>query len=475
MPKTIHYSVFFNDKSHKKSDNYLANLFNNHVDTNNSDQICKVFDGCAEEFGRFSGGLFGKGIDKNCQLVLDEITPLLNKGDKVILNVYGAGQGGINALMLAMACSKIPPEALEINLALHDPAPGNLISTAFLDLFRISLANKIGDLSHCQPLKKVLALYTQEPQLAILARAPVFPLYPEDIDLTIDAIPGVYMESESASLATKESFISFARFYTFLKQCGTQFKPFTELTTFDMSPPSDAYNHHSVNDKIDFNNLDERLKVAYERINNDDSQKEKAFQRNTHSITGTVITTRPGEFSYFNRHHQQLVSGADTSAPLRVSVEPTKNILASFNRFTTQYPRVWRAIKWSLFVLACTATALLLATTPASGAVALLLVAAAGASIGLSLLTLWHTIVKPFIKSSVNSFFYPEYHEASFSTSSSYGLVTNLTTGQAPQPTAVQQEEPIHRQSPIHPSAPQVGSETAEMFSGSASPINGRF
>lgn len=421
MAKTFHYSVFFNDTLQRTSDDSLANLFYKHVDLN-PEQKSEIFGG--------GGGFLGKAINQNCQHVVKQLDTLLKSNDEVVLTVYGAGQGGITAIMLAMACSKIPPETrekLKINLALLDPQPGNFISTAFIDPFKISLANKVADLRKCAPLKRVMALYTSEPQMAIVARAPISPLYPKNEDLSIrtDVIAGSLKNCDQGSLASPESFVAFARFYTFLKECGTQFKAFSNLQTFDMNlQKTDEFNYQPPNNRIDFDELTPRFVAAYQQMN----KNKKPAIRACHSITGVAIKTCAGEVDYFNRHHQQLVDGTKENASTRVSIESTHNMLASFNRFTTSYPRLWRAIKWSLFVLACAAVATFLVMTPTTTALGLILASVAGAAIGSSALLLWHIKIKPAIKNRINALFYTEFQEAEcLASSNSYGKMAELS------------------------------------------------
>lgn len=424
MAKTHHLSVFFNDKSNDQQGEFLTNLFHKHIDTS-ADQESMVFDGCGEEFGFIRGRFLGAGVDEHCRRVVDKVTPLLVKlkeDEKLVLNLYGSGQGAITALMVSMALGKIPKNKLEINLALLDPVSGNWLSTAMLDWFKISLSNKVVDLTQCIPLKRVLALYTNQTENALRAHSPVFPEYSaETEELTIDVIPGTYTDPENGSLSSKESFISFARFYKFLSDCGTRFKPFNDLTTFDMNPVSDDFCRQQPNDKIDFDNLDPRLKTAYAQLNNEADLKE-SFTRDMHSITGAEINTRTGEFKYLNRHHRELVDGSDKHTPVRMSVDPTNSVVAGFNRFTVQYPRVWRAIKWSVLVLVCTGIFALLTVNPLMGALI-------GAGIGLSSLAVWHGLVKPAIKKSVNSIVYPQYEEVDPSDYNSTKMHETLTQG----------------------------------------------
>ena len=72
----------------------------------------------------------------------------------------------------------IPASSCELSLLLFDPVPGDLLTVAQLDFFRLTNTSASGDMSNCACLSRVLALYPYEPLPAILCHAPILCRYP---------------------------------------------------------------------------------------------------------------------------------------------------------------------------------------------------------------------------------------------------------------------------------------------------------
>lgn len=237
MHKTL--SVFFSGTGHQIDDKTtLAGLLKNHINQSDTQKVMG-FDGCAITHGMFRGGIFGAGLDEVCQKVVDEVAKEIKQGNTVTLNIYGHSRGGISALMLAKELGAVNPELLDINLALLDPVPGNLVTTSTLDPFNICLANKTMDLRDCQPLTRVLAIYPYKPLSAIQGHAPLFCQYPSHTEIEEEAVAGCHAGAQFNSphphhlFFENDSFITFARMMNFLRDNGSEFTPFPPLALLD--------------------------------------------------------------------------------------------------------------------------------------------------------------------------------------------------------------------------------------------------
>jgi hypothetical protein len=112
----------FNNTKGKKVNNPNTNP----VSSFSGNEYKMGFDGCGVTNG-LSGTLFGTGLEEQCKEVVKYVHSLLKDGKKVILNCYGHSRGGIAALMLAKMLGGFAKDLVEVNLALLDPVPGNLI------------------------------------------------------------------------------------------------------------------------------------------------------------------------------------------------------------------------------------------------------------------------------------------------------------------------------------------------------------
>ncbi|MCE3237874.1 MAG: uncharacterized protein K0R24_855 [Gammaproteobacteria bacterium] len=257
------------------------------------------------------GFIFGTGLEYQCRSVKQKVIDLLKQGKKVRLNCYGHSRGGIAALMLAQMLGNFDEDLLEINLALVDPVPGNLITSAKkLDIFSKTLANKVKDLSSCRTLKKVLALYTNIPHKDYMFHAPLLPKYPQQAQVEEDVMPGGHsgiqcVESKldndglPAVYIFPHSLITFMRVKEFLSDCGTEFQHQWELF---LKP----YQKDQAPIKLD-NFL--YVYIAYDVFYNQFPKAKKwCFKKATrhcHSIRGVTIETDPNK-NYVNLHHKSL-------------------------------------------------------------------------------------------------------------------------------------------------------------------------
>ena len=385
----ITLSVFFNGTSHAHTTEEgwapLAVALSKQITQTDQQQI-KQFDGVGITHG-LSGTLFGTGIDQHCEEVIQKIEELINAGHTVTLNAYGHSRGGISALMLAKQLSNISPDKLTINLALHDPVPGNLITTGLVDPFHISLTQKTMDLRACKPLQKVLTLYPHEPLPWFICHAPLFVQYPKETEVQTEVIPGCHSGAQfqmiqehrsfeedlvqTISFVNSESIISFYRMRSFLKECGTQFNELPKL----------YYNYKRLDDnhEIDHNVLCQ----AYDIANRNYSGKTTRFG---HSTTGQYIQTKEAA-PFFNLAHQRLKNEAADKSQVRVTVEESGRWL---------HPTVNFLLKGIVISLSCAG---LLFFTTGIGAIPAL-------AIGIAITALCYS---PAGQWGVNRFFYPQF------------------------------------------------------------------
>lgn len=396
----ITISVFFSGTGHDINDvNMLAGLLNELTETNETQK--KIgFDGCGQAFG-FNGSIFGTGLDIQCQQVIEQVETEIKKGNKVTLNAFGHSRGGIGAIMLAQQLSGIDPKILEINLGLHDQVPGNYITTSTLDIFDISLAQKTMDLRECKPLKRVLSLYPNQPLPAIACHAPLVGLYPKHTIVDEDVIAGCHAGAQMQSVNDEmisfepypENIISFARMYSFLKQCGTHFKPL----------PAIILNGQYIKE----DQIDQALIDIYQTENNKASD---AIYRDCHSARGVYINTKQTA-RYFNLHHQRLLGVPLDKTTARLTIEENQGLFARLKRAILQYPKTASIIKWGLVSLSIATLTVL-----TGGLSAIPMLAGITANLGLfsifflaPLVACLLIAVKPIGQWLINKFYYPEF------------------------------------------------------------------
>jgi hypothetical protein len=263
------------------------------------------FSGCGITNG-LAGGIFGAGLEKQCLEIREEVVNLLKQGKRVKLNCYGHSRGAIAALMLAKMLGHFDEDFLEINLALLDPVPGNLIISAKLDIFSQTLANQVMDLSQSKNLKRVLSLYTNKPLWAVLFHAPLLPTYPYHSEVKEDVIPGWHNEVQLLRFRGREIFFDSPQFFItftyityFLSlDCGTQFQSWRLWIPTSLAP------------QTPLRTLDMKEKVAVidafeEMYSMEKGQLQKAT-RHCHSARAATIKTEPTK-TYVNLFHKEVV------------------------------------------------------------------------------------------------------------------------------------------------------------------------
>ncbi|WP_454783954.1 hypothetical protein [Legionella sp. WA2024007413] len=162
------------------------------------------FNGCGVDYG-VKGLLFGAGVKKQSDQVVEVIKRLIKDGYKVKFNGIGLSRGGIAAIMAAIKLAHIDHFHLETNLLLLDPVPGNLFYVPFLDVFQYTLTNNAIDLSHSKNLNYVETLYpylevgddTEDFVDQILAKfhIPIRPTYPQHCQVREEVILGAHLKA----------------------------------------------------------------------------------------------------------------------------------------------------------------------------------------------------------------------------------------------------------------------------------------
>lgn len=345
------------------------------------------------------GTIFGTGMDKQCQEVIEKVREYIESGDEVILNIYGHSRGGISALMLAKQLSRINPFQLSINLALHDPVPGNLLVTPYFDAWDISLASKFMDLSMCKPLKNVLALYPHQPldawEWSAAFHAPLFPDYPQHTEIEETIIPGchagaqiqgIYTDDDEGWFLKKpktpaeflnpdfsnpESYIAFKLTSYFLEKNGTSIERIKEA----WYPEAEGY----------FTSIPDAYEIANKKF-------QGAIYRYGHSNAGLYIDTQHSA-PYFNHHHQSLTSDCSLGMQ-RAKIKSSSWFISNMVRDLILG-----------MILATGFSALIFFTSPLGLGISV--------AIGLGLAAM---SMSPLTKYAAERFFYPDYQVRDFNT-----------------------------------------------------------
>lgn len=439
MNKTI--SVYFSGTGFSIDEsNFLASSL--HTKTEESEaQIKMGFNGCGVDYG-FNGTIFGSGLDKQCEKVIDRAIQEINAGHQITLNVYGHSRGGIAALLLAKQLGSIDKDKLAINLALLDPVPGNFITTSSIDPFKISLANKTMDLSDCKPLRKVLALYPHIPLPAIACHAPLLVSYPPESEVEEEVVNGCHAQTEQ--IFHSSSKLVKLRVEEFLVKNGTQLQT-----------------------NRNYNDTEAMKQIYLSRYAEELTYVNQTLSREAHSARGMIINATPGA-KYLNSRHKAL-AGDTSQEPVSLSIQPEKGFFSWFRRFFTNYPLVGQALKWTLIALS---VATLLYFTGGLAVIPLLapVVAKLGALsllvfspvIGTALAALWYGAAKPILSWCASKFFYPHYATRKIEApiaeipDSTRGLIGALGISAANSPNAG--SVPYQGESPLH-SAEKVAKE----------------
>ncbi|CAK8998992.1 unnamed protein product [Durusdinium trenchii] len=191
-----------------------------------------AFDGCGVTDG-FCGTICAKGLRRQCRMVRRQVDSLLAElknntaeQSKLRVNAVGLSRGGIACSYLAQEMADIPASSCELSLLLFDPVPGDLLTVAQLDFFRLTNTSASGDMSNCACLSRVLALYPYEPLPAILCHAPILCRYPPhcmvEEEVTLGCHQGaLQIHDLRGPVIDLASAMCFLRIRRWLMECGT--------------------------------------------------------------------------------------------------------------------------------------------------------------------------------------------------------------------------------------------------------------
>ena len=262
-----------------------------------------AFDGCGVTDG-FCGTICAKGLRRQCQAVRRQVDSLIAElsasyrpPPPLRVNAVGLSRGGVACLYLAQALADLEMSTCELSLLLFDPVPGDLLTVAQLDLFGITNTSACCDVSMCQCLARVLALYPYEPLPSIACHAPVLCHYPDDCLVEEEVTMGCHqgalqvhgLQGPGIDL---DSALSFLRIRRWLMECGT---------------PLD---HRHLECTVSVKALEEFCLRKCDQ----ETKRSRASVRSSHSAHsywGATIIRRQGtrdRGSYVNPHHRLLAN-----------------------------------------------------------------------------------------------------------------------------------------------------------------------
>ena len=246
------------------------------------------FNGCETDYG-ILGGLFGMGIDTQTNIAFSKVKLLRSAFPvrrKIIVNIQGFSRGAVAALLFAKKLGHYPADLIEVNLALADPVPGNLITSSALDVFQLTLASQVLDMTMCHNLNRVFSLYTYSPMPDYLFHAPVRPFYPARTLVNEDFTYGKHNNVEYKDKLN--SLIVAPRFIQFLNECGTGFpRDFLKI---------------SIRSSTEFEKTYNEVLAEYKKL----PTEKQTSTRYCHAITENTYTIYFHPKKYFNRHHRGI-------------------------------------------------------------------------------------------------------------------------------------------------------------------------
>ena len=278
--QSVILTVYFSGAGHYIGDsNWLAGYLYAHT-TEDDRHIKMGFNGCQIDYG-IKGAIFGTGLEEQCKQVVDRVIALLKQGKRVILNGYGHSRGGIACLLLAKMLGNFDKDLVEVNLALMDPVPGNLLITSKIDLMGFSLARQTMDVSKCRNLNKVLAIYPNEPLPYFSFHAPLVPNYPPRCKVKDEIVPGCHSGAQTSHFDHPGSGITFNLFSRFLNKLGTPWD-------FWLEKKEHLINHYNLAQK--------RFWRPYDEV------------RKCHAISSVKIKTKwSDQAPYLSPLHERLI------------------------------------------------------------------------------------------------------------------------------------------------------------------------
>lgn len=184
-----------------------------------------AFDGCGVSHG-FLGTVVAHGLTEQCAVVRTYVQGFVDAAHRVKVNFLGLSRGGIGGLYLAQKLqASFKPRNVRLNLCLFDPVPGNFIWMArYLDFMGVVMNTNLAmDISSCDLLGYVLALYPHEPLPDIALHAPLLPTYPEPAASRVEeeVVLGCHQGALSGRVSA-DSCLSFYRIRGFLIDHGTR-------------------------------------------------------------------------------------------------------------------------------------------------------------------------------------------------------------------------------------------------------------
>jgi hypothetical protein len=265
-----------------------------------------AFDGCGVTNG-LGGVIFANGLWSQCEEVISHLQYILSSLDTVsstssstpcslIVNIVGLSRGGIAVLYLVQLIHKKISDInkLQINLLLFDPVPGNLIwSSKYLDLCSFSTVNSALDISRCDHIHDVLALYPYLPLPDLAFHAPLFPKYSLSChEIIEDACLGCHQGALFCQ-PYPECRLSFARIHEWLLCHGTRFEEKLRQNLVSRLRASPA----------------ECIEImAAEMMNSSGEQVRYGHSK----PSGATIRRRPPSTAeYLNRWHRKLIQKRD--------------------------------------------------------------------------------------------------------------------------------------------------------------------
>mmetsp|Transcript_28965 Transcript_28965/g.56848 ORF Transcript_28965/g.56848 Transcript_28965/m.56848 type:complete len:357 (-) Transcript_28965:331-1401(-) len=241
------------------------------------------FDGCGHTNGMM-GTIFATGLQAECAQVVQTIKDIKHVFKKhLTVNVLGLSRGGMAALLLAKLLGKELLTSFDLNLCLFDPVPGNLVTSARLDFFGLTLRNKCMDVSGCIELRNVLALYPYEPLPDIAFHAPILPKYPDSTNVVEDVLLGCH-QGALFFPDYKAGRLSYFLIRKFFREHGTMMDE----------------------NKVKVSRVDESVLLdVMDNVMQANLANPTPTTRHVHSLTPARIVRR-SLAQYLNRHHYDL-------------------------------------------------------------------------------------------------------------------------------------------------------------------------
>lgn len=184
-----------------------------------------AFDGCGVSHGLL-GTVIAHGLTEQCGVVQTYVQGFVDANLRVKVNFLGLSRGGIGGLYLAQKLhASFKPFHVRLNLCLFDPVPGNVIWMArCVDFLGVVMNTNLAmDISSCDLLGYVLALYPHQPLPDIALHAPLIPTYPESAASRVEeeVLLGCHQGALSGRVSA-DSCLSFYRIRGFLEDHGTR-------------------------------------------------------------------------------------------------------------------------------------------------------------------------------------------------------------------------------------------------------------